>query len=208
MAKPNAQTGHGPLSGTADESALSNGETSRRSSDGSPDAHPKPDWEVPDATDDSSTSRILGLILVLVLVGVFSFVAYRKYNEARLHPTADTMVADNNGIPPASTGSDRAPAAGPDPATSNTAASDTATSDTAAAVPHAFQQPEEPANPNAAFHPTAGGRSSGQPAENSPIGQTAKSAQRALSESDANPFNDVATNTPSLNGSSGKVAAA
>lgn len=213
MAKPNAQTDHGPISGATDESALSHGETSRRSSNGRTDAPPKADWEVPDARDDSSVSRLLGMILVLVLVGVFSFVAYKKYNEARLHPTAETTVADNNGSPPPSTGSERATTADhstaePGTAAFNTAATNagatnTAATNAAASAPHSFQQLEEPANPNAAFHPTAGAYHSGQPAEN---GQPARPAQRALSESDANPFNDLATNATPANGSPAKGA--
>jgi nucleoid-associated protein YgaU len=38
-------------------------------------------------------SRILGLVLVVVLAGVFSFVAYRKYQEAKLNPAALTVDA-------------------------------------------------------------------------------------------------------------------
>ena len=87
MAKPNPQTGHGPLGGAANESTLPHGETSRRGSDGETDT-PRADWQVADARDDSSVSRVLGVVLVLVLAGVFSFVAYRKYNEAPA-PSAD-----------------------------------------------------------------------------------------------------------------------
>ncbi|HUE14299.1 MAG TPA: LysM peptidoglycan-binding domain-containing protein [Planctomycetaceae bacterium] len=154
-------------------------------------------------------SRILGLILVLVLVGVFSFVAYKKYNEAKLHPIADTPVADNNGGPPAAAGSEPAPTTEPNPAASNATtataiAGSTAAPNTTTAGPHGFQQLDEAPNPNAAFHPTSGGSSSGQVAENSTSGQTAKPAQSAASENDANPFNDIASNAPPSNGSPAK----
>jgi nucleoid-associated protein YgaU len=189
---------------------LPNGETSRRGADGSPDATAKADWGLPDATDESSISRILGLILVLVLVGVFSFVAYRKYNEARLHPQAvattaenpatENTVAGNLGSPPASTGADPAPGA----------------ANTTAGAPHAFQQFEEPGNPNAAFHPTAGGSASGLPVAQSttgqqapgqaPTGQPVRPGRTPSSESEVNPFSDVASSASPSNGSTGKVA--
>jgi len=190
MAKPNAQTGHGSISGAADESALPNGEAPRRGADGSPDATAKADWGLPDSTDESSISRILGLILVLVLVGVFSFIAYRKYNEARLHPQADATVVDSNGSPPVSAISEPAPVA----------------ANTTSEAPRASQQFEEPANPNAAFHPTSGGSPAAQPTAQTPIGQATKPAQTASGDSEANPFSDVASPASPANGSIGKVA--
>jgi nucleoid-associated protein YgaU len=190
MAKPNAQTGHSSISGGADESALPNGEAPRRGADGSPDANPKADWGLPDSTDESSISRILGLILVLVLVGVFSFIAYRKYNEARLHPQADPIVADKNGSPAATPSADLAPAA----------------ANTSTEAPNAPQQLEEPSNSNAAFHPTSGGSSANQSAGQSLTGQPVKPAQTASSENEANPFSDVASPATPATGSNGKVA--
>ena len=161
---------------------------------------PKPDWEVPDATDDSSLSRILGLILVLVLVGVFSFVAYRKYNEARLHPTADTMVADNNGIPPASTGSD--PAAGgraqygsPNGTDGNRELRDD--------LRYGGRRPPRfsaagRADQSQRCLPSDSRRTLLRPArgEIADRPNSRNLRKTALSESDANPFNDVATKRP------------
>ena len=91
MAKPNSQTGHGPVSGTTDESSLAHGEASRGDAEG--DGGTEADWDIPAAPDNSSLSRILGLVLVVVLAGVFSFVAYRKYQEAKLNPAALTVDA-------------------------------------------------------------------------------------------------------------------
>ena len=50
------------------------------------------DWDVPASPDNSTLSRILGLVLVVVLARVFSFVAYRKYQEAKLNPAAKLTV--------------------------------------------------------------------------------------------------------------------
>src|ERR1700733_5538606 len=91
MAKPNSQTGHGSFGGTEDESSLAHREASRGDSEG--DGGHEADWEIPDAHDNSPLSRILGLVLVIVLAGVFSFVAYRKYDEARHNPDALTVDA-------------------------------------------------------------------------------------------------------------------
>jgi nucleoid-associated protein YgaU len=96
MAKPNSQTGHGPLGGTEDESALAHGETSRSDAESDGEA----DWEIPSAPDNSPLSRILGLVLVVVLAGVFSFVAYRKYDEARRNPASQTVDATGGGATP------------------------------------------------------------------------------------------------------------
>ncbi len=93
MAKPHSQTGHGPLGGTEDESSLAHGEASRGDAEG--DGGTEADWDIPAAPDNSPLSRILGVVLVVVLAGVFSFVAYRKYDEARRNPTANQTVADN-----------------------------------------------------------------------------------------------------------------
>jgi nucleoid-associated protein YgaU len=93
MAKPYSQTGHGPLGGTEDESSLAHGEASRGDAEG--DGGTEADWDIPAAPDNSPLSRILGVVLVVVLAGVFSFVAYRKYDEARRNPTANQTVADN-----------------------------------------------------------------------------------------------------------------
>jgi nucleoid-associated protein YgaU len=98
MAKPNFQTGHGPLGGTEDESALAHGEASR--SDAESDGGSEADWEIPTAPDNSPLSRILGLVLVVVLAGVFSFVAYRKYDEARRNPASQTADATGGGASP------------------------------------------------------------------------------------------------------------
>jgi nucleoid-associated protein YgaU len=99
MAKPNFQTGHGPLGGTEDESALAHGEASRSDAEG--DGGHEADWEIPTAPDNSPLSRILGLVLVVVLAGVFSFVAYRKYDEARRNPASQTVDATGGGATPA-----------------------------------------------------------------------------------------------------------
>ena len=142
MAKPNPQTGHGPFGGTTDESSFAHGEASRGDAEG--DAH-EGDWDVPTAPDNSPLSRILGLVLVVVLAGVFSFVAYRKYDEARRNPQSLENLADADGSPASSD----APA---DPATPNTAdQSTTAPSPTerpvATASTDAFGSLEEP-SPN------------------------------------------------------------
>jgi LysM repeat protein len=110
MAKPNSQTGHGSFGGTEDESSLAHREASRGDSEG--DGGHEADWEIPDAHDNSPLSRILGLVLVIVLAGVFSFVAYRKYDEARRNPASQT--ADATGLAPADSPAepDAAPFAG------------------------------------------------------------------------------------------------
>jgi nucleoid-associated protein YgaU len=92
MAKPNSQTGHGSFGGTEDESSLAHGEASR--GDTEAEGGSEADWDIPAAPDNSSLSRILGLVLIVVLAGVFSFVAYRKYDEARRNPTAGQPVAE------------------------------------------------------------------------------------------------------------------
>jgi nucleoid-associated protein YgaU len=225
MAKPNSQTGHGPSSGAADESALPNGETSRRSADGGADGPTAADWGVADAHDESSISRILGLILVLVLVGVFSFVAYRKYNEAKLHPSTETMAG---GIEPVHGGTDKsdpfaagaantADARGTEHGTAgfnggeneavrgsgaagaNQLASNGPGSSGAPGNASAFSQPDETNNPNAAFHPTHGGATAEQPLDRQNGGQSIKTAQRPPREAEVNPFSDVASNSPSAN---------
>jgi len=224
MAKPNSQTGHGSSSGAADESALPNGETSRRSADGGADGPTGADWGVADARDESSISRILGLILVLVLVGVFSFVAYRKYNEAKLHPT-DTAAG---GIEPVHGGTDKAdPFAtgaantadargtehgtagfnggeneatrGSGAAGANQLASNGPGSSGAPGNSSAFSQPDESNNPNAAFHPTHGGATAEQPLDRANGGQSIKTTQHTPREAEVNPFSDVASNSPSAN---------
>jgi nucleoid-associated protein YgaU len=89
MAKPNPQAGHGPFGGTEDESALAHREAAGSDAE---DGH-EADWDVPASPDNSTLSRILGLVLVVVLAGVFSFVAYRKYQEAKHNPDALTVDA-------------------------------------------------------------------------------------------------------------------
>lgn len=114
MAKPNSQTGHGSFGGAEDESALAHGETSGGDAEGD---GPAADWDIPAAPDNSPLSRILGLVLVVVLAGVFTFVAYRKYEEARHNPTANQTVADAGNTAPAESRTDaNAPssASGPD----------------------------------------------------------------------------------------------
>jgi nucleoid-associated protein YgaU len=88
MAKPNPQAGHGPFGGTEDESALAHREAAGSDAE---DGH-EADWDVPASPDNSTLSRILGLVLVVVLAGVFSFVAYRKYQEAKHNP--DALIVD------------------------------------------------------------------------------------------------------------------
>jgi len=94
MAKPNPQAGHGTFGGAEDESALAHGEASRGDAE---DGEHEGDWDVPTAPDNSTVSRILGLVLVVVLVGVFSFVAYRKYDEARRNPASQTVDTTDPG---------------------------------------------------------------------------------------------------------------
>jgi nucleoid-associated protein YgaU len=94
MAKPHPQAGHGAAGGTADESSLAHGEAAGR--DAHDDGEHEADWDVPTAPDNSTLSRILGVVLVVVVAGVFSFVAYRKYDEARRNPGAG-QVAENGG---------------------------------------------------------------------------------------------------------------
>jgi nucleoid-associated protein YgaU len=73
-------------------------------------------------------SRILGLVLVVVLAGVFSFVAYRKYDEMRRNPAS--LTVDATGGTPADP-SDSPP---PSPADENSKSSGFATP-TPGAVP-------------------------------------------------------------------------
>jgi nucleoid-associated protein YgaU len=230
MAKPNSQTGHGPSSGAADESALPNGETSRRSADGGADGPAAADWGVADAHDESSISRILGLILVLVLVGVFSFIAYRKYNEAKLHPSPETMAG---GIEPVHGGADKTDpfatgaastadsrgtehgtagfnggenesARGSGAAGANQLASNGPGSSGAPGNASGFSQPDESNNPNAAFHPTHGGTTAEQPLDRSNGGQSLKTTQHTPRDAEINPFSDVASNSPPANASGEK----
>jgi nucleoid-associated protein YgaU len=224
MAKPNAQTGYGPSSGAADESALPDGETSRRGADAGAAGPPAADWGVADAHDESSISRVLGLILVVVLVGVFSFVAYRKYNEAKLHPqteaaggidgihganSADSRVADHgegeHGAAGFNAGENEP--AGSGATGRNPIASDGAAPNGAPGTASSLSQLDEPANSNAPFHPTNGGSAAEQPGEQ-PGGRSTKTGQVASRESEVNPFSDVATNTPPSNAASEKSAQA
>jgi nucleoid-associated protein YgaU len=205
MAKPNAQTGHGSSSGTADESALPNGETSRRGADEHGDA-PKADWGIPNAKDESNVSRILGLVLVLVLVGVFSFIAYRKYNEARLHPGGDaTAQGPITPQPPANSETAGSPngeapnaaLAGANNPSQDAAGGASVASNSAGANPSqsAFQLEDSP-NTNVPFHPRG---ASDQPAEQ-PAQKPAASgrpAQTAANDNDVNPFNDGGANASS-----------
>ena len=99
MAKPNSQTGHGPSSGAADESALPNGETLRRSADGGADGPTAADWGVADAHDESSISRILGLILVRRASSASSVssrtgnITKRNFIPPRIRPPAGSSLS-------------------------------------------------------------------------------------------------------------------
>jgi LysM repeat protein len=142
-------------------------------------------------------SRILGLVLVVVLAGVFSFVAYRKYDEARRNPQSLENVADADGTPASSD-------APTDPATPKTADQPNITPTPIAASPTATEKPvatassdafgslEEP-SPNQA---PSGHHHLGQ--EGQPSNPAASLAQAAPSpktapthETDANPFGDA-----------------
>ena len=202
MAKPYSQTGHGPLGGTEDESALAHGETSR--SDAESDLGHEADWEIPTAPDNSPLSRILGLVLVVVLAGVFSFVAYRKYDEARRNPasqTADATVGPASPFDPP-TESQGPPFAGDE----NTKARGNSPADTPTAAPRSaasfahngsnsadgFQSFEDHA-PNHSQsglqqNPAAPGRVALTPAQAPTTGNSNGAATRAA---DANPFGDL-----------------
>ena len=212
MAKPNAQTGHGSGSGTTDESALPHGEASRRAADDNAGTS-KADWGLSDAKDDSKLSRILGLVLVLVLAGVFSFIAYRKYNEAKLHPGADT--AANGPISAQPSGSIETQASTNGEAQNQAAAAANNASPDAvggaaiaanSAAPNqsqsAFQLEDSPSS-NAAFHPRGGSATDGSAERRT--GEPARNARMAANENDVNPFNDTASNSASQNANAEKA---
>ncbi|HEX4069643.1 MAG TPA: LysM peptidoglycan-binding domain-containing protein [Planctomycetaceae bacterium] len=163
---------------------------------------------------------------MLVLVGVFSFVAYRKYNEAKLHPT-DTAAG---GIEPVHGGTDKSDpfatgaantadargtehgtagfnggeneaARGSGAAGANQLASNGTGSSGAPGNASAFSQSDESNNPNAAFHPTHGGATAEQPLDRPNGGQSIKTVQHPPREAEINPFSDVASNSPSANAS-------
>jgi nucleoid-associated protein YgaU len=199
MAKPNPQTGHGPLGGTADESSFAHGEDSRGDTEG--DGTPEADWDVPAASDNSPLSRILGLILVVVLAGVFSFVAYRKYDEARRHPQ-DSIVADTStdgsslAEPPVGSGatpSGGASRSSPEKYSGlNSSAGAANDAKQTGASADAFQSFDEAAQ----NRPANGGHHSPQnayhPVESAAVAQTASSPNPPVGrEADANPFGDL-----------------
>src|SRR4051794_23929916 len=95
MAKPHFQAGNSQNSGTADESAVSNGEASRRVSETGKDG----DWGLPSGGGHPGANLILGSIFVLVLAGVFSFVVYKKMGEAKFQSAADNMQAQSTPAP-------------------------------------------------------------------------------------------------------------
>jgi hypothetical protein len=207
MAKPNAQTGHGSGSGTADESALPHGETSRRAADDNADAS-KADWGLPNAKDESKLSRILGLVLVLVLAGVFSFIAYRKYNEARLHPTQETTASGPISPQPPAGSETQGSANGETQGAAleaNNPSQDTAGGAAVAAnatrskqSQSAFQLDDSP-NENAPFHPRGSGQTTDRSAEKR-TGEPPRNPQTAANDNDVNPFNETANNaTPNAN---------
>lgn len=201
MAKPNAQTGHGSSSGTADESTLPHGEASRRGADDNADGS-QADWGLPNAKDESKLSRILGLVLVLVLAGVFSFIAYRKYNEARLHPTPE-MAANgtinpqpHTGVEPNGEAQNSIPAASPpqDPAGGAAIASNSPSPNQSQS---AFQLDDTP-NSNAPFRPNGVGQAPEAPAARPAA--THSRLQTAANENDVNPFNDTPGGASSAHG--------
>jgi len=213
MAKPYAQTGHGSSSGTTDESALPHGEASRRAADDNADAS-KADWGLSDSKDESKLSRILGLVLVLVLAGVFSFIAYRKYNEAKLHPLADTAATGPISAQQPAGIETRASMSG-EAQNQAAAAANNPSSDAAggaavaanSAAPNqsqsAFQLDDSP-NSNAPFHPRGAGAATDGSAEKR-TGEPTRNARTAANENDVNPFNDTANNTTPANANAEKA---
>jgi nucleoid-associated protein YgaU len=210
MAKPNAQTGHGSSSGTADESTLPNGENSRRGADDGADA-PRADWGLPNANDESKLSRILGLVLVLVLAGVFSFIAYRKYNEARLHPGPET-TANGPISPQPQTGAETQSSANGE-AQNSTLASTSPPQDAAGGATVASNSPssnqsqsafqlDDTPNSNAPFQPSGVGRAPERSADRPAAPHHQQ--QTAANENDVNPFNDTSSGASSLTGAAEK----
>jgi nucleoid-associated protein YgaU len=206
MAKPYPQTGHGPLGGTEDESALAHGEVSRSDSEG--DGGHEADWEIPTSPDNSPLSRILGLVLVLVLAGVFSFVAYRKYDEARRNPASQTADATGGAASPSDppTESQGRPFAGDE----NTKARGNSPADTPTTAPrpaasfahngsdsadgfqsfedHAPNHSQSGLEQNPQQNPAAPGRVALTPTQAPTTGNPNGAAARAQ---DANPFGDL-----------------
>jgi LysM repeat protein len=213
MAKPYAQTGHGSSSGTTDESSLPHGEASRRAADDNADAS-KADWGLSDAKDESKLSRILGLVLVLVLAGVFSFIAYRKYNEARLHPAPDTAAnGPISGQQPAgietqaSTNGEaqnQAAAAANNPSPDAVGGAAIATNSAAPNQSQSAFQLDDSASANAPFHPKGSGAATDGSAEKR-TGEPARKAQTAANENDVNPFGDTVNNATPPNANAEKA---
>ena len=198
MAKPNPQTGHGSFGGATDESSFAHGETSRGDAEG--DAGHEGDWDVPSAPDNSPLSRILGLVLIVVLAGVFSFVAYRKYDEARRNPSALTADATDPTQPGSGPAQEPSPFGGEEtgrthsPGAAPAAATPTATDAFAhggTGSPDAFQSSEPPAR----AHIENGFEQTGQPPATPgrvSLGQTQPAGASAVArEPDANPFGDL-----------------
>jgi nucleoid-associated protein YgaU len=200
MAKPHSQTGHGPLGGTEDESSLAHGEASRGDAEG--DEGHDGDWDVPSAHDNSPLSRILGLVLIVVLAGVFSFVAYRKYDEARRNPAiAQTTDPTDPTQPSSGAASEPSPFGGEEPGkTPSAAAGGPAHPNSADGFAHgsagssdAFQSSEPPARTHLENSIPRNGQQAAAPGRVS-LGQTqppGTSNSAVAHESDANPFGDL-----------------
>jgi LysM repeat protein len=136
-------------------------------------------------------------VLVVVLAGVFSFVAYRKYDEARRNPASLENVADStDGTPAPNHSTDpAAPNAGEDPnSTPNSQAGSTRLTarPVATASADAFQSLEEPPTNQAAsgrHHAMREGQSAGA---STSLTQAANVPQQSPArEPDANPFGDL-----------------
>jgi nucleoid-associated protein YgaU len=142
-------------------------------------------------------------VLVVVLAGVFSFVAYRKYDEARRNPASLENVADSTDGTPAPNNSNdpAAPNVGEDP---NNTSNSMAGSTTAAARPvatasaDAFQSLEEPpANQPASGHHHSMHEGQSASASTSLTQATNPQKQSPVREPDANPFGDLGGPTAS-----------
>src|SRR4051812_4594175 len=110
MAKPHFQAGQSQNSGTADQSALPNGEAQG----GDPKAAQDGDWGLGADGSHPAANWILGSIFVLVLAGVFSFIVYKKLGEAKFAAATEPLQAGATEAPANGTNAPK-PAVAADP---------------------------------------------------------------------------------------------
>jgi nucleoid-associated protein YgaU len=204
MAKPNPQANHGQASGSSNESALSNGEAPRRGAEAGADQ--SADWGLPKSKEHTSVRLSHALLLIVVLLGVFGFVTYKKWGHLQLHP--EELAGTQKGDAPADAKPDAsAPAPGstlPPAASTAAAAADPfqtaddvggarngAQSQASLAQAKPVETERQPAQQNL-FGDLSSGRASEQPANGNPMAGTSNAKSAAGLTPDA-----VRTGNPS-----------